>query len=224
MCGRFAVDKKPEEIAEEVQAVWDDEVLGLPSWNTCPTAFSPVMSRDKLHSWSWGLIPGWAKDDSRRAGMINARIETLREKPAFKDLLEKNQCIVPIDGYYEWQEKGGTKIPYYFYNEDNSMLFLAGLWDKWINRSGETVTSFTIITKEAVESISEVHHRMPVILDLENAHKWAQNALKVEELIDLSQSSLKMHEVSRDVNSVRNNSASLILPTDKPQLWQDELF
>jgi len=224
MCGRFAVDKKPEEIADEVQALWEDDILGIPSWNTYPTAFTPVLSQDKLHSWSWGLIPNWAKDDSRRAGMINARIETLKEKPAFKNLVGKNQCIVPIDGYYEWQQKGETKIPYYFQSTNDSMLLLAGLWDQWINRSGETVTSFTIITREATESISDVHHRMPVILDLQNAQKWAQNALKVEELMDLSQSSLKMHEVSTAVNSVRNNSPELIKATDSPQFWQDELF
>ena len=224
MCGRFAVDKKPEEIAEEVQALWDDEVLGLPSWNTCPTAFTPVLSQGKLHSWSWGLIPGWAKDDTRRAGLINARIESLDEKPAFKSLLGHRQCIIPIDGYYEWLQKGETKIPYYFQNEDNSMLLLGGLWDKWINKTGQEVTSFTVITKEAAENISELHHRMPVILDLQNAHKWAQNALKREELISLSQNRLKFHEVSRDVNSVRNNSPELIKATDKPQFWQDELF
>ena len=224
MCGRFAVDKKPEEIAAEVQAVWDDEVLGLPSWNTCPTGFTPVLSNDKLHSWSWGLIPGWAKDDSRRAWLINARIETLDEKPAFKNLLGRNQCIVPIDGYYEWQQKGESKIPYYFQNEDNSMLLLAGLWDKWINQSGQEVISFTLVTKEAAESISEIHHRMPVILDLQNARKWARNALKREELTDLSQSQLNFHEVSTAVNSVRNNSSELIKATDKPQFWQDELF
>lgn len=224
MCGRFAVAKNPAEIAAEVQAVWDDEVPELPSWNSCPTSFTPVLSEDKLYSWSWGLIPNWAGDDSLRAGIINARIETLAEKAAFKNLIGKNQCIVPVDGYYEWQKKGDTKIPYYFQSTNDSMLLLAGLWDQWIDKSGETVTSFTVITREAAESISEVHHRMPVILDLQNAHKWAQNALKVEVLMDLSLDSLKMHEVSTAVNSVRNNSPELIKATDSPQFWQDELF
>ena len=224
MCGRFAVDKKPEEIAEEVQAVWEDDPEGFQSWNTCPTSFTPVLSEDKLFSWSWGLIPKWAKDNSRRAGLINARVETLSEKPAFKDLIGTQQCVIPIDGYYEWQRKGETKIPYYFHREDKSMLLLAGLWDKWYSVSGNEVFSFTILTREASENIADIHDRMPIILNLENAKKWSSNNLEVACALDQSQTDLKFYEVGTAVNSVKNNNADLIKPTSKPQLWQDELF
>lgn len=224
MCGRFAVDKKPEEIALETQAVWEDEPAGFQSWNSCPTSLAPVLSLGCLYSWSWGLIPGWSKSDSKRAGLINARVETLEEKPAFRDLTGKQQCIIPVNGYFEWQRKGEAKIPYYFYPEDGSMLLMAGLWDKWINPLGKEVRSFTILTQEASQSISEVHHRMPVILGLEEAKEWSGNNMSAKDAANLSKKELSFHQVSPKVNSVRNNSPDLIEATDKPQFWQDELF
>lgn len=224
MCGRFAVDKKPDELAAEVQALWEDDPAGLSSWNSCPTSLAPVLFQEKLHSWSWGLIPNWSKSDLKRSGMINARVETLSEKPAFRDLVSQKQCIVPVNGYFEWQRKGESKIPYYFSSKDDSTLFLAGLWDKWISPAGKDVFSFTIITTEASESISSIHHRMPVILNLAEAKKWALNELKTEEALAVGLNELKFHEVSQRVNSVKNNYPDLIEPTNKPQLWQDELF
>ena len=224
MCGRFAVDKKPEEIASETQAFWEDAPIGFPSWNTCPTSFSPVLSQGKLHSWSWGLIPSWSKSDLKRSGMINARVETLEEKPAFRDLLGQQQCIIPVDGYFEWQRKGQSKIPYYFYPKGDSMMLLAGLWDKWISPSGKDIYSFTILTKEASENISQIHHRMPIILNLEVAVKWAANGLSPNEIAEKGSSELLFHEVGTKVNSVKNNSAELIKATDSPQLWQEDLF
>lgn len=224
MCGRFAVDKNPEELAAETQAVWEEGAEYLPSWNTCPTSFTPVLCEEKLHSWSWGLIPGWAKDDSRRAGLINARIETLDSKPAFKDLIGSQQCIIPVSGYYEWQVRGGTKIPHYIYQKDQSLLLLAGLWDKWIDRLGNNLYSFTIITREATDELAQIHDRMPVALNLNDAREWSSNNLKFELLRERSLADFSYHEVGSKVNSVRNNSPDLILATENPQLWQGELF
>ena len=224
MCGRFAVDKKPEEIALETEALWEDTPTGFPSWNTCPTSLSPVLSQSKLYSWSWGLIPRWSKSDASRSGMINARVETLDEKPAFRDLVEQQQCIIPVNGYFEWQRKGQSKIPYYFYSGSDSMLLMAGLWDKWISPTGKEIYSFTVVTKEASESIAHIHHRMPIILNLKEAQEWAENQMSPKEASEVGLKILKFHEVSTKVNSVRNNSSDLIQATDSPQLWQDELF
>lgn len=224
MCGRFAVDKNPEELAAETQAVWDEGAEFLPSWNTCPTSFTPVLCEEKLYSRSWGLIPGWAKDDSRRAGLINARIETLDSKPAFKNLTGTRQCIVPVSGYYEWQVRGDTKIPYYIYRNDKSLMLLAGLWDKWIDRQGNDLFTFTIITRDATENLAHIHNRMPVALGLNDARDWSSNNLKHVQLIECSLADFNFHEVTSKVNSVRNNSPELIVPTDKPQMWQEELF
>lgn len=224
MCGRFAVDKKPDELAAEVQALWEDEPAGLSSWNTSPTSLAPVMFQEKLYSWSWGLIPSWSKSDLKRSGLINARIETLEEKPAFKNLIGQRQCVIPVNGYFEWQRKGQSKIPYYFSPENDSMMFLAGLWDKWISPSGKDIYSFTILTTDASEAISHIHHRMPVILELNEAQKWASNSLSPTIAVKRGIAELNFHEVSSKVNSVKNNSPELIEPTDKPQLWQGELF
>jgi putative SOS response-associated peptidase YedK len=224
MCGRFAVSKKPEDIAAEVLAEWDDVPEGIPSWNTCPTSLSPVLVDDKLHCWSWGLIPSWSRDDKKRAGLINARIESLQEKASFKSLINSKQCIVPCNGYFEWSCEGNSKIPYYIHSEGPQMLLMAGLWDLWHDLEGNPVNSFTIITKEATEAIEKVHSRMPVLLDLKKAKEWSRNELTVDDLIDCSLSNLVYHQVSTEVNSVRNNKPELILPTTKPQFWQQDLF
>jgi putative SOS response-associated peptidase YedK len=224
MCGRFAVDKKPEEIAAEVEALWDDEPIGFPSWNTCPTGFSPVLFDGKLHSWSWGLIPSWAQDEKRRGGLINARLETLVEKPSFKNLLGRRQCVIPCDGYFEWLRDDKTKIPYYFHSNGPQMLLMAGLWDEWRNRQGEVINSFTVITRDACESIAEIHHRMPILLNLDDAKGWSSNVIESADLMDASLQELQFHQVSKDVNSVRNNHSRLIVPTDKPQYRQQDLF
>ena len=224
MCGRFAVDKNPEELAAETQAVWDEGSEFLPSWNTCPTSFTPVLCEEKLHSWSWGLIPDWAKDDSRRGGLINARIETLDSKPAFKNLLGARQCIVPVSGYFEWQVRGDTKIPHYIYHKDKSLMLLAGLWDKWIDRQGNDLFTFTIITRDATDNLALIHNRMPMALSFNDARSWSSNDLNCGQLIEHSLTDFSYHEVSSKVNSVRNNSPDLIEPTDNPQMWQGELF
>ena len=223
MCGRFAVDKKPEEIAEEVQAEWDDNTWNMPSWNVCPTSYSPVLSEGLLHSWTWGLIPSWSRDDKRRAALINARIETIVEKPSFRNLVGRKQCIIPCDGYYEWLREGKQKIPYYL-KRHAGMLLLAGLWDVWKDGTGTEIHSFTVITKEADESIAHIHNRMPVILELEEAKKWSQNSLSKDDALDVSLNELSFHQVSQKVNSVRNNSRDLMEPVKNPQMRQQDLF
>lgn len=224
MCGRFAVDKKPDEISAEVQALWGDSPPALPTWNCCPTSYAPVLSQNKLYSWSWGLIPAWAKDSSKRAGMINARIETLTEKPAYKNLLKRRQCIVPVNGYYEWQQRGEVKIPNYLYFASGNMMLMAGLWDKWISDKGEEKITFTIITREAVSAISAIHCRMPVILDVNRAKEWSSNKISISDIMENPPEDIHFHEVSSSVNSVKNNYPELIMPTEKPQLWQEGLF
>ena len=222
MCGRFAVDKSPEEIAAEVQAEWADDARGIPSWNTCPTAYSPVLHNEQLHSWSWGLIPSWSKDDKRRAGLINARIETVDEKPSYRSLLGRRQCIIPCNGWFEWARKGKEKIPWYFTGKGPQMLYMAGLWDLWHNDQGEPVKSFTVLTREAYKGISDIHHRMPVLLDLETAIEWSCNNAEVEEILDASLEDVNFYRVGKEVNSVRNNDDTLIKPYNPPE--QQGLF
>ena len=225
MCGRFAVKKKPEEIAADIEAYWAeyDEELE-PSFNVAPTDQAAVLNGDKVELFNWGLVPSWAKDASRRGGQINARVESLHEKASFKNLIGRQQCIIPCSGYFEWQIKNGTKIPQYIFPQNGEYLFLAGLWDKWISPTQNELFSFTVITQNASSNISEVHQRMPIMLDMDSAKLWAKNDLSLKDLQESSHSEVDYFEVSSQVNSVKNNSPALIHPTDKPMFWQDDLF
>ena len=224
MCGRFAVKKKAQEIADDIKALLAEYDEVESNYNVAPTDEAAVLTDGKLELKSWGLIPFWSKDGSRRAGLINARSETLEEKSSFKHLLGTQQCIIPCSGYFEWQIKNGTKIPQYLYPQEGDYLFLAGLWDKWNSPVNGEVETFTVITKDASENFKEIHHRMPLILSFENALNWASNELKLDAALGLAQDKLKYHQVGTEVNSVRNKSKSLIEPAAEGLLWQEELF
>ena len=224
MCGRFAVKKKPEEIADDIEALWAEYDEVEPNFNVAPTDKTAVLCGQHLELQSWGLIPSWAKDSTRRAGLINARTESLSEKPSFRNLVGQRQCIIPCNGYYEWQVKNDTKIPQYFYPQSGDYLFLAGLWDLWHSPVHGEMRTFTVLTKEASKELSEIHERMPLILNFENAHKWAQNELSLDAALGVAQDKLVYHQVGTEVNSVRNKSTSLIEPAAEPVLWQGELF
>jgi putative SOS response-associated peptidase YedK len=225
MCGRFAVKKKPKEIADDIEALWAEYDADLEAtFNAAPTDKAALLVDDKLELQSWGLVPSWSNDSAKRASMINARSESILEKPAFKDLVGKRQCILPCHGYFEWQVRGDKKIPHYFFPEEGEYLFLAALWDLWHDSQAKPIKSFTIMTQEAAESIAGVHHRMPIMLDLEQARLWTKNELSVGQALEKSHCRLSFHQVSTEVNSVRHNSPSLIEPTTTPVQWQDDLF
>ncbi len=133
------------------------------------------MVSELLRTMRWGLIPSWAKDEKFGARMINARIETLLEKPSYRNLVSSNRCIVIADGYYEWKNKGNTKVPYYLKDPNDKLLPMAGLYDVWQNPNGLFVPSYTIITKDAQNNLSNIHNRMPVILPQEHLNTWLKN-------------------------------------------------
>jgi putative SOS response-associated peptidase YedK len=120
----------------------------------------------------WGLIPHWAKDEKTAYKMINARVETLTQRPAFRGLLSHNRALVPACGYYEWQGQGREKTPYYIHPENQQYLAFAGLYDVWTKPNGEDLHTFTIITTDADESVAKLHHRMPVILERDLEDAW----------------------------------------------------
>lgn len=206
------------------------------SYNIAPTQYASIvhpdhdrqqLSTDLAH---FGLIPSWAKERSISAKMINARSETLWEKPAFRGLINSRRAILPINGFYEWQAFGSqkTKQPWYIHRADESPLLLACLWDTWLdpNQAGSPVDSFSIITTDANVQLADKHHRMPVILEPESLNLWFDRETSPREIRETLKPSpegiLAMHRISTRVNSPANNDAELIevcKPEDEGKLF-----
>ncbi len=176
MCGRFVLMAHPEALVELFNL---DQVPSLtPRYNIAPTqdvaVIRPNMEGEgrELAMLHWGLIPSWAKDSKMASRMINARSETVAEKPSFRRAFRSRRCLIPADGFYEWQQKSSGKQPYYIHMEDRQPFALAGLWERWQPQVGPPVESCTIITTDANEFLQPVHHRMPVVLPPETYDLW----------------------------------------------------
>ena len=213
MCGRFAIYSSAEAIAQYAKALqkiskWE------PNYNVAPGSMIPVIwqaEQKTLSTRQWGLIPFWAKDDKFASKLINARCESIAEKPSFRAAFEKRRCLIVANGYYEWSKK--DKQPYYFFRSDSELIFFAGIWENWQAPSGDRVQTCSIITRAAADSIAHLHHRMPVILNPEISEKWLQSK-RPQDLIGLlyneSVQNVDYHPVSIAVNSTRNNYPDLI--------------
>jgi len=219
MCGRKTLTKDMQSIIEELAIEeWENPDNYLPNYNIAPTQNSPILvdnGKRIVKSMRWGLIPSWAKDEKFGSRMINARLETLLEKPSYRNLVSDNRCIIITDGYYEWKMVGDRKIPYYFKDPDDKLLPMAGMYDAWKHPDGYLVPSYTIITKEAPKEIATIHPRMPVILPQEHLDHWLKtknfSVSKTLEIARNSQIVLEKYPVSSLVNSVKNNSSDCIL-------------
>ncbi len=198
---------------------WEDPDNYAPSFNIAPTQSSPILLDDgirRVKPMRWGLIPSWSKDMSFGARMINARAETVLEKPSFRNLVPNRRCIVISDGYYEWQRSGSASQPYYIRHPENKLLPMAGLWDNWRNPEGNTILSYTVLTTEPQSDLAFIHNRMPVILPPDDVDRWLKikqfNAESVLPLLRSYKNKLDYYPVSKQVNSVRNNYAELLRP------------
>ena len=180
MCGRFNSIASGKDFASVYGAqVLTDELSS--NFNVAPTTLVYVLHRQDggrvLDVMSWGLVPSWSKDKTRAASMINARSETLTEKPSFRNLVSEHRCILPIQGFYEWQNLASeTKKPkkqaHYITRVDEQPMTLAGLWTIWKQPDSSLLRTCTIITTEANEILSPIHHRMPVILERDSVDIW----------------------------------------------------
>ncbi|MFQ3673311.1 MAG: SOS response-associated peptidase [Aggregatilineales bacterium] len=228
MCGRYTLAAAPEAI----QQAFDLESVpsGLtPRYNIAPTQPIPVITNQSpraLTFVTWGLIPSWAKDASMAAQLINARAETLAEKPSFRSAYKYRRCLVPADGFYEWMKDGKVKRPQYIYRRDHALFAFAGLWERWNSPDGSEVLSATIITTEPNATIAPLHHRMAVILDPSDYKIWldpdADPAVLQALLRPAPDDLLALHEVSSAVNNARHDSPDMIEPL-KP-ISQQRLF
>ena len=220
MCGRKTLTKDMKSIIGELAIEeWENPDNYIPNYNIAPTQISPILidnGKRIVKPMRWGLIPSWAKDDKFGAKLINARIETLTEKPSYRNLLPKNRCVVITDGYYEWKREGDRKIPFYIKNLDDNLLTMAGLYDVWKDPTGKLIPTYTVITKASEDEIAEIHGRMPVILPQEYLDIWLKTEMESSthalELALTTKSKLDKYPVSTFVNSVRNNSPDCIKP------------
>ena len=222
MCGRKTLTKDVQSIIQEMEIEsWRDSGSYQLSYNISPSQSSPVMIDDMgrhVKMMKWGLIPNWATDASIGSKLINARAETLLEKPSFKNLVSNQRCIVLSDGYFEWKRSNYRGIPYYIYHPNNKILPMAGLWDFWKNNSGENIFSYTVITTQANSDLKDIHHRMPVILDLKQIDPWLKvhniSLANAMSFLVPFQNDLHFHQVSTVVNSPRNNRIGCIRPIE----------
>lgn len=224
MCGRYAYYSSEEVVKEfDLKPKKDPQVKFLldihDNFNVAPGHLMPVIVRGEQEHhpelMKWGLIPSWSKDSKIGYKLINAREETLYEKPVWKRLVKSRRCIVPASGFYEWQKTKDGKVPYYITPKNDGFFSFAGLWDEWKDDKGEIVKSYTIITTSPNKEMSSLHDRMPVILNKEQADIWlSPSELSQDQADDLlkpaSDDTLKLIEVSTEVNSVKNNYKELI--------------
>lgn len=208
MCGRFTQTYRWAEIVALYKLMEETAPALHCSWNVAPTHDAGVITfEDGAEKWRqmrWGLVPRWAKDPSIGAKLINARAETLAEKPAFRHALKSRRCVVPISGFYEWQRLGRGKQPYFVSGTGGRPQFLAGLWESW-----NDLLTFTIITVPANDALTPMHDRMPAILSAEAAQAWLKTG-DTSLLKPAPSESLTFWRVSTRVNSPANNDAGLI--------------
>ena len=229
MCGRSTLTVKEEALEKKFGSTFYSEDLErynpLPSYNIAPTHFHPVIpidDRDHFRYMRWGLIPFWSKDDRGGAKMINARIETVSEKPAFRNALASKRCLVPIDGYYEWLRAGKAKIPYRITVNQGAVFMVAGLYETWKMPSGDHLLSFTLLTTAAYPSISHIHDRMPCMLDMDQFGLWLDPSLNgvdaIKSIPIVQEDRIEYYRVGDAVNKVSQNDPSLIDPAPTPQM------
>ena len=230
MCGRYSFAQLSSEVEKRFKIHVDGNTY-VARYNNAPGQKLGVItnqSPNKLSLHHWGLLPSWAKDPRMAFKMINARGETLQEKPAFKEAFSSKRCLVPADGFYEWKKHGKQNIPHYVCLKSKEMFAFAGLWEEWKDAEGKIKNTFTIVTITSNKLMKPLHPRMPVILTPHLEKEWLENS-NIADLQKIIQpyDTLKMEvfEVSTQINKVENNDPSLILPfqNDKQiSLFEDD--
>lgn len=214
MCGRYSITFSGEELENEFDAKLTDDFY--PNYNAAPSQNLPVITNDtphKIELFRWGLVPHWAKDLNIGNKMINARSETILEKPSFKNAFKTQRCLVLADGYYEWKNENSQKTPYRIVLKDKNIFAFAGIWETWKSED-KIIKTFSIITTEANQYLHDIHNRMPVILEKEHIKPWLDKKLSIEDAYSLLKpqpsENFKAYEVSKKVNSPVNNIPELI--------------
>ncbi|WP_155345183.1 SOS response-associated peptidase [Acrocarpospora pleiomorpha] len=227
MCGRYASARNRHDLLEEFEVELDSEEEIEPDYNVAPTKdVYAVMSRvpkvegatqpvRQLRVIRWGLVPSWAKDPSIGSRLINARMETLADKPAFRKAFASRRCLLPADGYFEWMPTPDKKKqPYFIHPADGGVLAMAGLYEFWKDPDGEWLCTCTVITTAAEDHLGEIHDRTPMCIEKDHWTDWLDPRITdaSELLVPASAAGLVAEPVSMAVNNVRNNGPELIHP------------
>ncbi len=231
MCGRFSITTAPE----AMRAIFNYENMPNlePRYNVAPTQPIITIRLDEGHARTlvavrWGLIPSWSKDGNSGARMINARADTLLEKPSFRDAFKKRRCLIPADGFYEWRLEGGRKQPFRIGMKGGDVFAFAGLWESWEAKQngygyqeGDIVETGTIVTTNANDKLRPIHNRMPVILPPETYSAWLDPANDISTcrkfLKPYSEEPMAFYRVGQTVNNVRNDDPRCVQPKSLPE-------
>ncbi len=218
MCGRFAITLPPDAVSALFDALPDNDLPDVPNYNVCPTNQVQVVTSGgggrQLRSMRWGLIPGWYKTPAGGPLLINARSETLAEKPAFRAAARERRCLIPASGFYEWvKDADDNRLPFYIHAADGAPIAFAGLWQHW-GPEGERQSTCAIATCAANRTMAEVHHRMPVIVAPDDWALWLGEAGHgaARLMRPAPEPLLVFHRVDPRVNSNRARGAELIQP------------
>lgn len=218
MCGRFVLTTPSEALAALFDAASDNDLPGVPDWNVCPTMPVHAVTSEggvrRLRAMRWGFIPGWYKAPNDGPLLINARSETIAEKPAFRAAARERRCIVPASGFYEWTRAAGhTPLPWYVSRADGAVMEMAGVWQPW-ERDGVRLVTVAIVTCAATGPLAAVHDRMPVILTPDTRALWLGEAGHgaARLMVSAPEDTLQLHRVGTQVNSNRARGPELIAP------------
>jgi putative SOS response-associated peptidase YedK len=224
MCGRFTLGKTADVLAQSVRLAtvpdWQPRYNIAPTQRV-PTMFCPAQAAERqFRLLRWGLVPSWAKDLTIGAKLINARAETVSEKPSFRAAFKQQRCLVLADGFYEWRRLSRKKQPYYFQLQDGELFAFAGLWERW-QRNGDTIESCTIVTTQANQLVASVHDRMPVMLAAADYDVWLDPATPIDQLQALlhpyASEAMYCYPVSAIVNTPTRDDPSCIHPSEPIQ-------
>ncbi len=233
MCGRYRLSRRKQLIAEYFDTV--DEIDWEPRYNLAPTQNVGIIRQDREHPVRkfslvrWGLIPYWAKDPGIGQKMINARSETVLDKPAFREAFQNRRCLVPADGFYEWKRTGRSKQPLHIGMQDDSLFAFAGIWDRWKDAHGNAVETVSILTTTPNSLLAEVHDRMPVILEPEDYDLWLDPGFTdldtlTAMLKPLDAALMKCYAVGTLVNSPANDNPGCAAEIEMAQGATESLF
>ena len=208
MCGRYKISKPVSKTVDLVKS--NIKVEDTDNYNAHPSQKLPIIKSytngKALELCEWGLVPEWSRKLEKFSPLINARQETLMEKVTFKNLIQASRCLVLVDGYYEWKREEKNKIPYYFTKRDDELMLLAAIYQN---------NQFCIITREASEKVSTIHHREPLIINQSQINNYLNVKKDVMEILNsIKPPALKFHEISKDVNNPVNNDPALIKPVN----------
>ncbi len=218
MCGRFAITLPPEAMVQLFEAVPANDLPPVPNYNVCPTNRIHVVTSDagsrRLVAMRWGFVPHWYKTPADGPLLINARSETIAEKPAFRAACRERRCLVPATGFYEWtKDRDGKRLPWYIHHRDGTPVVFAGVWQAW-ERGDERLVSCAVVTTASKDGVAEIHHRMPVSVAPENWGLWLGEAGKgaARLMTQAPGDVFAFHRVDPRVNSNRAAGPELIEP------------